>query len=231
MELVDYLQKLLVERSIFAMLGAFGGGILAGFTPCTYPVLPIVVSFLGHQAAKSRQRIFTLALTYVVGLSLIYGLLGVIAIFSGRMFGFWAGNKWLYILVGNICLFAGFVMLEWVKIPAFLIPWRFSTSRGSGMAGAFVMGVTSALVVGPCTTPILGVLFSVAATAGDLLQSLILVLSFSFGMGFPILVLGAFTGLVARIPRSGSWLVNVQKACGCGMIFLSEYFLVKAGMF
>ncbi|MGC8720296.1 MAG: cytochrome c biogenesis protein CcdA [Thermodesulforhabdaceae bacterium] len=231
MEWIGRLHELVMTKSLFAVAGAFGGGILAGFTPCTYPVIPIVVSFLGHQATKSGRRVFTLALTYVAGLSLFYGLLGTLALFSGKMFGFWAGNKWLYVLVGNICLIAGFVMLEWVKIPDSLTRSIYSGSYGTGVPGAFIMGATSALVVGPCTTPVLGAIFSIAATGDDVLQSLMLVLSFSFGIGFPILILGSFAGLVSLLPKSGPWLIKIQKVCGLLMILIGEYFLIKAGMF
>lgn len=233
MELIAYLNHLLLKGSFVSLLGAFGGGIVASFTPCIYPVLPIVVSFLGHQSSKSDgRRIIKPAISYFSGLSLTYGFLGVVAVFSGKVFGFWAGNKWLYVLVGNICLLSGFVMLEWIKIPEFLKRLAsLYTSNGEKRWGAFIMGATSALVVGPCTTPILGTVISVATTSDSMLQSFLVIMGFSFGIGFPILVLGTFTGFLAYLPKSGPWLIGVQKFCGVGMLILAEYFLVRAGIF
>lgn len=232
MEWMDYLQRLVLERSFISFIGAFGGGILASFTPCIYPVLPIVVSFLGHQSARSygRKEVLKPVLSYFAGLSLTYGLLGAIAVFSGKMFGFWAGNRWLYLFVGNVCLAAGFVMLEWIRLPGFLNGSISIARNREGLSGAFIMGATSSLVIGPCTTPIFGTVISIALTSDTPLQSLLFIMGFSFGMGFPILVLGIFTGFVAFLPRSGPWLVTVQKICGFAMVILAQYFFVRAGM-
>jgi len=219
----------LVGWPVVALVGSFGGGILASFTPCTYPVLPIVISYLGYQSAKKGRNVFTHAFIYVAGLALTYGILGVMAILSGKVFGFWAGSRWLYVFVGNICLLAAFVMLEWIRLPALVSRSFVSVSSREGFSGAFLMGATSALVIGPCTTPIFGAVLSAATVSENFLHGILLIFSFSFGIGFPILVLGSFTGLITSLPKSGSWLIRVQKICGIGMLILAEYFFIKAG--
>ncbi|MCX7823523.1 MAG: sulfite exporter TauE/SafE family protein [Syntrophobacterales bacterium] len=226
--MLEWIESLVLSSSLLSLVGAFGGGIIASFTPCTYPILPIVVSFLGYQSVKNRGRnTLRPALGYFLGLSLAYGLLGTIAVFSGKAFGFWAGKGWLYILVGNVCLVAGVVMLEWVKLPSF---FNHSLSVSPNRSGAFLMGMTSAFVVGPCTTPILGTVISVAAASDNIFQSLLLVLSFSFGIGMPILLLSSFTRLITFLPKTGPWLVTIQKFCGLVMLVFGGYFFVKAGM-
>jgi len=229
MDWLIHIQNWLLSWSVVAMVGSFGGGILASFTPCTYPVLPIVISYLGYQSAKKGQKVFAHALVYVTGLALTYGTLGAVAVLSGKVFGFWAGSKWLYVFVGNVCLLAAFVMLEWIKLPAFVSRSFVSVSAREGFSGAFLMGATSALVMGPCTTPIFGAVLSAATVSENPLHGILLIFSFSFGIGLPILVLGTFTGIVTSLPKSGPWLMLVQKVCGIGMLILAEYFFIKAG--
>ncbi|MEJ5299439.1 MAG: cytochrome c biogenesis protein CcdA [Thermodesulforhabdaceae bacterium] len=223
------LQNWFMNWSVAALAVAFGGGIIASFTPCIYPVLPIVVSYLGYQSAKRGRRVFILAFIYVMGLASTYGMLGVVAILSGKVFGFWAGSKWLYIFVGNVCLVAAFVMLEWIKLPNFFNRSLVSVSSREGLSGAFFMGAASALVMGPCTTPIFGAVLSAATVSENPLQGMLIIFSFSLGIGLPILVFGTFTGFMASLPKSGPWLVKVQKICGIVMLALAQYFFVKAG--
>jgi thiol:disulfide interchange protein DsbD len=75
-----------IQGSVFlAFLAAYIGGVLVGFTPCTYPLIPITVGFIGAQGSPSRLRGFILSLFYVLGLSVTYSLMGAFAVLTGRL--------------------------------------------------------------------------------------------------------------------------------------------------
>ena len=228
-----HFKKLVVDRPFLAVIASFWGGILASFTPCTYPLIPITVAFLGHQVSASKSRILFVSFMYATGLAIVYTALGVFASLTGRIFGSWAGSKILYIVVGNVCILAALIMFGVIPIrtPRFL---HFLTSKSSktnvgGVIGAFFMGATSALVIGPCTTPILGVLLSIAATGKSIVKTSLLFLSFSYGLALLVILAGVFTGLISVLPKAGKWLNFVQNLFALLMVGVGEYFLYKAG--
>jgi Thiol:disulfide interchange protein len=208
---------------------AFLGGILTSLTPCVYPMIPITVGVIGHaNVGGSRRRGFFLSLMYITGMALTYTALGVFAAVTGRFFGTINSNPWTFLAVGNVMLLFGLVMLDAVPMPAFAS--RFSSIR-PGAAGIFLAGIASALVAGPCTTPVLGSLLAYTAASQDLVTGGLLLFSFSLGMGSLLLGVGTFSSFLAALPRSGSWMVRIKKAMGVLMLLIAQYFFVKAGSF
>lgn len=220
-----------LNRSLLAFVAAFWGGILASLTPCTYPLLPVTVAYMGHQASRNRAKIFLYSCLYATGLAVAYTTLGIVATLTGKLFGSWVGNRWLYIIVGNVCILASLIMLE--LFPIAMPRWiqgAIGKRSAWGAAGAFTMGVTSALIIGPCTTPVLGVLLSLAAAKQNLLWTIALFLAFSYGLALIVVLAGIFAGLVTLLPSSGTWLRFVQRTLALCMFALGEYFIFKAGM-
>ncbi|SFM51956.1 cytochrome c biogenesis protein CcdA [Thermodesulforhabdus norvegica] len=220
----------MVGQSLLAFIAAFWGGVLASFTPCTYPVLPITVAYIGHQASRDKRRVLFYSALYATGLAVTYTTLGIVATLTGKLFGSWVGNRWLYLVVGNICILAALIMLEvfHVRPPSWLRNLGRSKNSWGGL-GAFSMGVTSALIIGPCTTPILGVLLSMAAAKQNLPWTISVFLAFSYGLAFIVVIAGIFAGLLTALPSSGPWLRFIQKALAMCMFAVGEYFIFKAG--
>ncbi|HOO45580.1 MAG TPA: cytochrome c biogenesis protein CcdA [Deltaproteobacteria bacterium] len=214
---------------VLSYAAVYIGGVLASFTPCVYPVIPITVAYITSQSGGKKTRGFILSLFYVLGTSLTYTVLGSFASLTGQLFGQIQTNPWTYIIVANICILMGLSMLDvfTLALPNFLTSSR-STSR-TGLAGSFILGAMSGLILGPCTAPILGVLLGYVATKQQMLYGTSLLFVFAFGMGTMLIVLGTFTGLLASLPKAGMWMVKIQKAFGWGMIVLGEYFLIIAG--
>src|SRR5512146_228199 len=90
-----------------ALVLSFAGGVLASFTPCTYPMMPITVAFIGGKARGSKRKGFVLSVFYVLGLAIVYSSLGIFAALTGQMFGAITASPWTYLIVGNIVLFFG----------------------------------------------------------------------------------------------------------------------------
>jgi len=218
---------------LLAILMSFGGGVLASFTPCTYPMMPITVAFIGGKARGSKWRGFVLSSFYVLGLAIVYSALGAFAALSGQLFGALTSNRWTYLVVGNICLVFGLAMLDVVPMtpPAFLNRLKVKDLPGHDILTSIFLGGASALVVTTCTTPILGVLLTIVATRQDVVWGMSMLFAFSYGLGSLVIVVGTFTGLLAALPRSGIWMRRVQKSFGVLMILAAEYFFIKTGEF
>lgn len=210
---------------------SFVGGVLAGFTPCSYPMIPITVAFVGSRAQGSRLKGFLLSIIYVSGMATVYSTLGVMAALTGRLFGSLTMNPWVYLVVGNLCLVFALIMLEVIPMPspAFLSHMKVRPIPGRDALTSLLVGGTSALVVGPCTTPILGTLLTLVATGKSAVWGALMLFAFAYGMGVLVIVVGTFTGLLASLPRSGLWMQRIQRFFALVMIGTAEYFFVRAG--
>ena len=148
-ELVNSLDVYLKSSASMAFLAAFIGGVLTSFTPCVYPMVPIIAGYVGSRnIGGSKVRGFILSLIYVIGVALIYTALGIVAALSGRFFGEFNSNPWIHFFIANVMIVLGLAMLDVFTIPTIGI--RSGSARG-GFFGVFLMGIVSGLVAGPCT--------------------------------------------------------------------------------
>jgi len=210
---------------------AFLGGVATGFTPCTYPILPVTVGYLGSRGGGSRGRTAVLAAAYALGMALTYAALGMAAGLTGRVFGEVTAHPLSYFLAGNVCIVLSLALFDVVRIPTPAFLSRLGTAGGNrgGAGGAFLVGVISGIVVGPCTAPVLGGVLLYVGASGNPLFGATLLFTFALGMGLPVVALGAFAGLLARLPRSGEWLVRVKKGFALLLLLSGEYLLLEAG--
>ncbi len=217
---------------LIAYLAAFAGGIMVSFTPCMYPLIPITVSYIGSTSRGSHADGFFLSLLYVLGTSLTYTILGSIAGLTGSLFGAIQTSPWTNFIMANILIIMGLSMLDVFHLS---LPGIFSspmfTSRRKGLLGALLLGIASGIIMSPCSAPILAVLLSYVATKQNVFFGMSLLFVYSLGMGTILIVLGTFTGILARLPKSGPWMVGIQKGFGIIFIGMGEYFLITAGKF
>lgn len=233
MEWLSHFEAIARTHPMVAILLAFGGGVLASFTPCTYPMMPITVAFIGNKSGGKRWRGLFLACVYVLGLAIVYSMLGAFAAMSGQLFGTLTTNRWTYLFVGNVCLLFGMAMLEAVPLspPGFLNRLQVRDMPGHDILTSLLLGGASALVVSTCTTPILGVLLTIVATRQEVVWGIAMLFAFAYGMGSLVILVGAFAGLLSSLPRSGVWMLRVQRFFGLLMVLAAEYFFIKTGEF
>ena len=231
--LVNNLNSYLQGSVFLAFLAAYLGGLIISFTPCTYPLIPVTVGFIGAQGSSSRLRGFFLSLFYVAGLALTYSILGGVAALSGRLFGQMQTTPWTYFIMGNLCLAMGFSMLDVfsisIPVPQKLMKFSGSGSK-KGFGVSFLMGVVSGVVIGPCTAPVLAVLLGYVAVKTNILMGMALLFVFAFGMGTLLIIAGTFAGFIASLPKSGEWMVKIKFVFGLILIGAAEYFLYTAGV-
>ena len=217
----------LAQHSLaYSVLLFLGLGILLAFTPCSLPMLPILSALIvrEHKGVKA----WAIALTFVVSMALVYALLGLIASFAGLNF-----QRWLQqpsTLIGFSVLFVLFALnlfgLFEIKLPQRLLnrlDRMQSVQQGGTLLGASVMGMISALLVGPCmTAPLAGTLLFISQTQNQW-QGALLLFTLGFGMGTPLLlasVLGA-----KALPRAGLWMHQVKVLFAFIMLALALYFI------
>jgi cytochrome c-type biogenesis protein len=230
--IVNNLSLYLESSVLLAFLAAYLGGVVISFTPCTYPLIPVTVGFIGAQSTSSRMRGFFLSLCYVAGLAIIYSILGGAAVLSGRIFGQMQTTTWTYFIMGNLCLVMGLSMLNVFNI-SLPVPQKLMKLTGNGnkkgFLDSFLIGAVSGVVIGPCTAPALAVLLGYVAVKTNLLLGMSLLFVFAFGMGTLLIIVGTFAGVIASLPKSGRWMTKIKTVFGLILIGAAEYFLYIAG--
>jgi thiol:disulfide interchange protein DsbD len=224
--------SLYLQGSVFlAFLAAYLGGLIISFTPCTYPLIPVTVGFIGAQGSSSKLRGFFLSLFYVGGLAFTYSILGGAAALSGKLFGQMQTTPWTYFIMGNLCLIMGLSMLEVfsISLPVPQKLMRLTDNNKKGFFASFLMGAVSGVVIGPCTAPALAVLLGYVAVKTNILLGMTLLFVFAVGMGTLLIIVGTFAGVIAALPRSGEWMTKIKFIFGLILIGAAEYFLYTAG--
>jgi cytochrome c-type biogenesis protein len=211
----------------------FVAGLLTSLTPCVYPMIPITVALVGQETlgVKTRWRPLLLTLSYVVGLAMVYAILGVIAGMSGSIFGSISSNPWLYFLQANVLLLAGLFMLDvfTFTLPASTMEWAARVGSGGHYGGAFAMGSVSGLVAAPCGAPVMAAVLTWVTRTQSALLGFIYLFVFSLGMCALLVVVGVSSGSAARLPRAGAWMLRVKRIFGLVMLGVAEYYLIKMG--
>src|SRR5471032_1297536 len=205
--------KLLVIVPLFMLLG-----LGLAFTPCVLPMVPILSSIIVGDGAKvSRTRGLLLSLTYALGMAIVYTALGVAAGLAGEGLAAKLQNPWVLgcfalLMAGLSLSMFGFYELQ---VPAFLQGKLTSVSnnQSSGrLAGVFVMGAISALIVGPCVAaPLAGALLYISQTRDVVIGGSAL-FAMAVGMSVPLLLVGISAG--SLLPRAGMWMDAVKRFFG-----------------
>jgi thiol:disulfide interchange protein DsbD len=230
--LTEALRGFLDSASILAFPLAFAGGVLTSFTPCVYPMVPITVAYIGGRSEGSRSKGFVLSSAYVLGIAVTYSVLGAFAALTGRIFGYFTINAWVFGAVGAICVALGLSMLDvWeIRLPQWLQRGGdVSAGMSRGAAGAFGVGLASGFVAAPCTAPVLGVLLTLVASRQNVIYGVGLLFAFALGLGFLLMLVGTFTGALTSLPQSGSWMRTIKKGFGVAILGVAGYFFYSAG--
>ncbi len=229
-QLTANLETYLRTSVVLAFGAVYVGGVLVSFTPCVYPVIPLTVAYVGGRSGGSRSKGFFLSLVYVLGMAVTYTAIGGFAALTGRLFGQIQSNPWVHVVVANIVILLGLSMLDVFEIPVPPFLSRLSSkTRGEGYGGSFFVGLTSGFILGPCSAPVLCVILGYVAAQQSIVYGMSLLFVFSLGMGTLLILLGTFAGLLASLPRAGTWMVRVKHLFGWLMLLIGEYLLVTAG--
>ncbi len=224
----------LSEQPALALPVLFAGGVLTSLTPCISPMIPITAAIVGGQTAEGtvpRRRVVGLTMSYVLGLSIVYALLGLVAGLSGSVFGAVSSNPWMSFVMANVLVASALMMLDVLPIP---IPQRLiaraASLDGRGRyAGTFAMGAASGLVAAPCGAPVMGAVLGWVAATQSAALGFIYLFAFSLGMCVLLVVVGLSAGSLVRLPRAGAWMLWVKRVFALIMLGVAEYYLITMG--
>lgn len=231
----SHISTQLSSSPLTALPVLFIAGVLTSLAPCIYPMIPITAAIVGGSAVgdqpRARSRTVFLTFAYVLGLALAYASVGLFAGLTGTLFGSISTNPWLYFAMANLLIIAALAMLDVipVRVPTWLLTRAATAGEGGTLYGVFVMGAASGLVAAPCSAPVMAaVLTWVTATKSGVLGFIYLFV-FSLGMCTLLIVVGLFSGTLARLPRAGEWMVWVKRLFAVIMLAVAEYYLVQMG--
>lgn len=211
----------LSTHPVLAVFLLFLAGLGLAFSACVYPMIPIVANIIAKSDNPSTKRAFLLTLSYALGVSTSYGLLGAVIAWFGRSLGVlgWLQNPmillgfaFVFVLLGSFMM--GFLPL---RLPSRIKDKLSKTSQAAdgrlgSLSGSFWVGALSSLVVSPCVSaPMAGALLSVSVM-GNVLLGFVALFALGFGLSVPLIVVGTLQGRF--MPKSGAWMDSVKMFAG-----------------
>ncbi|MDX1481950.1 MAG: protein-disulfide reductase DsbD [Woeseiaceae bacterium] len=209
----------------------FGFGLLLAFTPCVLPMVPILTAIIAGEGDEvTPGRGFGLALSYVLGMAIVYTAAGVVAVAAGAQVQAAFNQPWVLTLFAALfvvlaaAMFGAFDLQMPSALQSRLAALSADQKRGT-VVGAFVMGALSSLIVTACVAPALVAALAVMAQSGDYFRGGLALFAMSLGMGAPLLLVGAAQGKF--LPKAGPWMVAVKGAFGFVMLGLAIWMLSR----
>jgi thioredoxin:protein disulfide reductase len=228
----DRLAQSLAQDSLLKILFAFFGlGLLLAFTPCVFPMIPILSSIIvGEGENITTHRAFILSLTYVLAMSVTYTAAGVLTGLLGENLQAAFQNPWIigsFSALFVVLALSMFGLFE-LQIPHFLQHHLHKIShqqQGGTLIGAALMGLISGVVVGPCLAPPLAGALIFIGQQGDPILGGAALFAMSLGMGLPLVAIGTSEG--SLLPRAGNWMNTIKSVFGILMLGLAIWMLER----
>lgn len=210
--------------SLTAFVLSFIGGIVTGFNPCCYTMVPALVGYLGGYCEPTVKRCAWLSGWFAIGLATATAMLGSIAALAGGIFG-GVHPAARYLLAGMpIVMGLHLLGIINIKVPG-LRHWR---PIHTGTVGAFLTGLLFSLAILPCATPILASILSYTASHGSVLYGSGLLFTYGAGIGAPMVLVGTSLGLLSSLRLLARWWSMVHRLSGVILIGLGFYLLWQA---
>ncbi|MDP3561337.1 MAG: protein-disulfide reductase DsbD [Legionellaceae bacterium] len=213
------------------ILSFFGFGLLLAFTPCVLPMIPILSGIIvGHGHQISTRKAFFLSLSYVLSMSLTYGLVGAVIALLGSNLQIVMQSPWAICLFSLVFVLLALSMFDLYQLQL-PMAWRSSLAKmtrnqSSGhYLGAALMGCMSTLILSPCVTaPLIGALGYIAQT-GNMTLGLLALFFLGLGMGTPLLLVGTSAGKL--LPKVGTWMNTVKAIFGLILLAMAIYLMSR----
>ncbi|MFN7552589.1 MAG: protein-disulfide reductase DsbD [Pseudomonadota bacterium] len=226
------LSRLLVERNLaLVVLGFFAVGLGLAFTPCVYPMVPILSGILaGAGEGLTARRAIVLSLVYVLASALVYAAAGVVAGLLGVNLSAVLQKPWILVTFAGLFVLLALAMFGFYELQ---LPSSWQTrlaalsnrQKPGSVPGVAAMGVLSGLLVGPCVAPPLAVAVTYIGQSGDPVLGGFALFAMGLGMGAPLLAFGATQGRL--LPKAGPWMDAIKSAFGVAFLFLALWMLER----
>ena len=200
-------------------------GLGLNLTPCVYPLISVTVAYFGAHARRRTSVVAARAAVYVLGITLSFSILGVVAAWSGGIFGAALQKPAVLIAIAAlmVALAASAFGLYQLQPPPALM--RAIGGSTQGLVGAFFMGLTMGVAAAPCVGPVVLGLLVFVGSQQSLLLGFELFFALGIGMGMPYLLLALVAGKIKLLPRSGAWLLWIERCFGFVLLGLAGHFV------
>lgn len=227
----DPITALLTGGNLLYILGGFFiFGLLLSLTPCVFPMVPILSSvIISHGSEMTTKKAFLLSMVYVQAMAITYTIAGVVAGLSGAGVQAAFQTPWVIVAFSAVFILLALSMfgLFEIQMPQALQSYlnRKTEGRGKGYTSIAIMGLLSALIVGPCVAAPLAAALGFISQSGDAFLGGMALYALSMGMGIPLLIVG--TGAGKFMPRPGSWMEAVKSIFGVMMLAVAIWMLSR----
>lgn len=227
----DPITALLSGGNLLYILGGFFiFGLLLSLTPCVFPMVPILSSvIISHGSEMTTKKAFLLSMVYVQAMAITYTVAGVVAGLSGAGVQAAFQTPWVIVAFSAVFILLALSMfgLFEIQMPQGLQSYlnRKTEGRGKGYTSIAIMGLLSALIVGPCVAAPLAAALGFISQSGDAFLGGMALYALSMGMGIPLLIVG--TGAGKFMPRPGSWMDAVKSIFGVMMLAVAIWMLSR----
>lgn len=224
-------ESLATKSSAITVLSFLGFGLLLAFTPCMFPMIPILSGIIiGQGHPITSRRAFVLSLSYVLASAATYTVFGVLAGLFGSNLQALFQTPWIIALFSAVFVLLALAMFGFFQLqfPTFVqsrIAAVSSKQQRGSVPGAAIMGALSALVMGPCVAPPLAGALVYIGDTGDAWLGGAALFALGFGMGIPLLIIGASAGRL--LPRVGIWMNAVRAGFGVGLLAVAVWLLER----
>lgn len=230
----DRFAGIIASENLFLIIGSFFlAGLLLTFTPCVFPMIPILSGIIAGQGENiTTRKAFTLSLVYVLAMATTYAIAGFIVGKFGAEFNIqvWFQDPVILSVFAVIFVLLSLSMFGFydLQMPSFIQSrlTEFSNKqKGGNLIGVGIMGFLSALIVGPCiTAPLVGALLFISQAESPALGGLAL-FALGIGMGTPLLLIGTSAGKL--LPRAGTWMDAVKAVFGVALLGVAIWLLER----
>ncbi len=225
------IQSLHQDSLALTLFSFLGFGLLLAFTPCVFPMIPILSGIIiGQGESISQRKAFMLSLCFVVASALTYTIFGVLAALFGSNLQATFQAPWIIYLFSGLFVALSFSMFGFyqIELPKSLQSRLHNASdqhRDGSYLGAGLMGVFSSLIVGPCVAAPLAAALMYIGQTGDVFLGGSALFMMGLGMGVPLLIVGASAG--SLLPKAGRWLNASKSLFGVIMLAVAVWMLER----
>lgn len=224
---LDSLSALISSNFWFAPLLALAAGVLTSFTPCSLSSVPLIIGYVGGAGNNDTKRAFKLSAVFSLGMAFTFTVLGIVASMLGKLMQ--GTGSWWYLMLGVLMLLMAIQTWELYNfIPS---SYAISKNKKRGFAGAFISGILGGFFSSPCATPVLVVLLAIVVKEGNLLWGSLLLLLYSIGHSFLVLIAGTSVGFVQKVSSNSSYgiISKVLKYFMGAIILMLSFYMFYLG--
>jgi thiol:disulfide interchange protein DsbD len=220
-DFIFFLEHHIRYYSWWGFPASFLGGVLAAFSPCILPILPVTISLIGEAAIDTKIKPFLLSLVFVAGVTLVYSVIGVLAAAYGFFLEALINTAFFYLFSSLVFIVLGVSFLGFLRFRAFDVTYK----SGKNLTSLFILGAVSGLIMIPCVFPVLATILFLVSLGQNIPYAAGCLFFFALGYGVILILIGSSTGLIKRLSAKRQWFIIVHKILGFLLLVVGAYLL------